>query len=55
MSLTGNENQDPIRVGTSIGDITAGLFTTIGIQSALIKRNITKKVVILIFQCWTVK
>ena len=43
MSLTGNENQDPIRVGTSIGDITAGLFTTIGIQSALIKRNITKR------------
>ena len=43
MSLTGYENQDPVRVGTSIGDITAGLFTTIGIQSALIKRNTTKK------------
>ncbi|MBF96499.1 MAG: Acetyl-CoA:oxalate CoA-transferase [Alphaproteobacteria bacterium MarineAlpha9_Bin4] len=43
MSLTGYENQDPVRVGTSIGDITAGLFTTIGIQSALIKRNITNK------------
>ena len=43
MSLTGYENQDPVRVGSSIGDITAGLFTTIGIQSALIKRNTTKK------------
>ena len=43
MSLTGYENQDPVRVGTSIGDITAGLFTTIGIQSALIKRSITNK------------
>ena len=43
MSLTGYENQDPVRVGTSIGDITAGLFTTIGIQSALIRRNKTKK------------
>ena len=43
MSLTRYENQDPVRVGSSIGDITAGLFTTIGIQSALIKRNTTKK------------
>ncbi len=43
MSLTGHENQSPVRVGTSIGDITAGLFTTIGIQSALIKRNNTNK------------
>ena len=43
MSLTGYENQEPVRVGTSIGDIAAGLFTTIGIQSALIRRNITKK------------
>ena len=43
MSLTGYENQDPVRVGTSIGDITAGLFTTIGIQAALIRRNLTKQ------------
>ena len=43
MSLTGYENQAPVRVGTSIGDITAGLFTTIGIQSALIRRNLTKQ------------
>ena len=43
ISLTGYENQPPVRVGSSIGDITAGLFTTIGIQSALIKRNHTNK------------
>ena len=43
MSLTGYEDQDPVRVGSSIGDITAGLFTTIGIQAALIKRNLTKQ------------
>ena len=55
MSLTGYEDQAPVRVGSSIGDITAGLFTTIGIQSALIKRNITNKGCILIFQCWTVR
>ena len=42
MSLTGFKNQDPVRVGSSIGDITAGLFTVIGIQSSLIKRNITE-------------
>ncbi len=43
MSLTGYENQAPVRVGSSIGDITAGLFTVIGIQSCLIKRSITNK------------
>jgi CoA:oxalate CoA-transferase len=39
MSVTGHEGQEPIRVGTSIGDITAGLFTTIGILAALIDKN----------------
>ena len=43
MSLTGYENTDPVRVGSSMGDITAGLFTVIGIQSALYKREETKK------------
>lgn len=43
MSLTGYEKQSPVRVGSSIGDITAGLFTVIGIQSSLIKRALTKK------------
>jgi len=39
MSVTGHEGQEPVRVGTSIGDITAGLFTTIGILAALIDKN----------------
>lgn len=40
MSLTGREgDEQPIRVGTSVGDITAGLFTTIGITSALYHRQ----------------
>ena len=43
MSLTGYENQEPVRVGSSIGDICAGLFTSIGIQAAIIKRQNTGK------------
>lgn len=39
MSLTGFPDSDPIRVGTSIGDLAAGLFTTIGITSALVHRQ----------------
>ncbi|KPF66945.1 carnitine dehydratase [alpha proteobacterium AAP81b] len=35
MSVTGWPGGPPTRVGTSIGDITAGLFTVIGILSAL--------------------
>ncbi len=35
MSVTGWPGGKPTRVGTSIGDITAGLFTVIGILSAL--------------------
>ncbi len=38
MSLTGHPGGPPVRVGTSIGDITAGLFTTIGINAALLQR-----------------
>ena len=43
MSLTGHKKQAPVRVGTSIGDITAGLFTTIGINAALYDRQKTGK------------
>jgi CoA:oxalate CoA-transferase len=43
MSLTGHHNAPPTRVGTSIGDITAGLFSTIGIASALYERERTGK------------
>lgn len=39
MSLTGQPGDAPTRVGTSTGDITAGLFTVIGIQSALLERE----------------
>ena len=39
MSLTGHPGGPPTRVGTSIGDITAGLFTAIGVSSALHHRT----------------
>ena len=41
MSVTGQPNSEPTRVGTSIGDITAGLFTAIGINAALYDREKT--------------
>ncbi len=41
MSVTGQPGGPPVRVGTSIGDITAGLFTAIGIGSALYGRERT--------------
>ena len=43
MSVTGQPNSEPTRVGTSIGDITAGLFTAIGINAALFDRQKTGK------------
>lgn len=43
MSLTGHEGGPPTRVGTSIGDIAAGLFTAVGIVSALVERERTGK------------
>ncbi|MGL4541315.1 MAG: CaiB/BaiF CoA transferase family protein, partial [Polymorphobacter sp.] len=39
MSVTGWPGGPPTRVGTSVGDITAGLFTVIGILSALHERE----------------
>jgi CoA:oxalate CoA-transferase len=41
MSLTGHPGGPPTRVGTSIGDITAGLFGAIGILAALTERAAT--------------
>lgn len=41
MSVTGHKDGPPTRVGTSMGDITAGLFTAIGISSALYERTKT--------------
>lgn len=43
MSITGQPDGLPTRVGASIGDITAGLFTVIGICSALYQREQTGK------------
>ena len=39
MSLTGQPGGPPTRVGTSLGDIAAGLFTAVGIQAALLARR----------------
>lgn len=41
MSLTGHEGSPPTRVGSSIGDIGAGLFTALGISNALYHRAMT--------------
>lgn len=39
MSITGQPGGEPTRVGTSIGDITAALFATVGILTALRTRD----------------
>ncbi len=39
MSVTGHPGGPPTRVGTSVGDITAGLFTAVGITAALASRR----------------
>ena len=41
ISITGEPDRPPVRVGTSIGDITSALFTAIGILSALQHRDQT--------------
>ena len=43
ISITGEPDGPPVRVGTSISDITAALFTTIGVLSAMHHRNQTGK------------
>ncbi|VBB09640.1 Hypothetical protein LUCI_4938 [Lucifera butyrica] len=43
MSITGQEGGEPTRTGASVGDITAGLFTVIGILTALYSRSATGK------------
>ncbi len=39
MSITGSPGGEPVRVGVSIGDITAAFFTTVGILAALHDRK----------------
>ncbi|MFZ5708233.1 MAG: CaiB/BaiF CoA transferase family protein [Pseudomonadota bacterium] len=41
MSITGEEGGKPVRVGASIGDVTAGLYLTQGILAALFRRERT--------------
>jgi CoA:oxalate CoA-transferase len=41
MSITGYPEGEPVRVGTSIGDITAAMFSAYGILAALIDRDIS--------------
>ncbi|GAU77097.1 CaiB/BaiF CoA-transferase family protein [Fusibacter sp. 3D3] len=54
MSITGAKDGEPTRVGPSIGDIAAGLFTAIGVLSALNCRNekgIGQKVDVAMLDC----
>ncbi|MCR9271910.1 MULTISPECIES: CaiB/BaiF CoA transferase family protein [Mameliella] len=39
MSITGEKDRDPVRVGASIGDIVAGMFLSQGILAALLDRD----------------
>ena len=43
MSITGQPGGPPTRVGTSVGDLTAGLFAVIGIGAALFERERTAR------------
>ena len=43
MSVTGDEGRPPVRVGTSIIDMGAGMWIVIGVLSALLKRGVTGK------------
>jgi CoA:oxalate CoA-transferase len=54
MSITGHPEVPPARVGMSIGDIGAGLYTAVGVNSAIIHRMKTgeaTKVDIGMFDC----
>src|SRR5438105_827544 len=54
MSITGHEGSPPTRVGTSIGDIGAGLYTAVAVNAALLHRERTgeaTKIDIAMFDC----
>lgn len=41
MSITGQEGGEPTRIGASLGDIIAGIFTAFGVSTALVHRAAT--------------
>jgi len=43
MSITGFPGQTPMRAGTAIADISAGLFAALGIMTALLEREVSGK------------
>lgn len=43
MSITGEENRPPIKVGIAITDVGAGMYAAIGILAALLRRDKTGK------------
>ena len=54
MSITGHEDGAPARVGMSIGDVGAGLFTAVAVNAALVHRLKTgeaTKIDIAMFDC----
>lgn len=54
MSITGHPGQPPVRIGTSIGDLGAGLYTTVAVNAALVHRERTgeaTKVDVAMFDC----
>src|SRR3984893_2417810 len=54
MSITGHPGQPPVRIGMSIGDIGAGLYTAVAVNAALLHREKTgaaTKVDIAMFDC----
>ncbi len=40
MSLTGPEGGDPVKVGQAIGDLTAGMYATVGVLARLHQREV---------------
>ncbi len=54
MSITGHPGQPPVRIGMSIGDIGAGLYTAVAVNAALLHRERTgeaTKVDVAMFDC----
>jgi CoA:oxalate CoA-transferase len=54
MSITGHPGQPPVRIGTSIGDLGAGLYTAVAVNAALLHRERTgeaTKIDVAMFDC----